>query len=82
MNHRPSHAIGRCSGRVGTVVLTGMVAGVLMMAGCRTAAQAGRVHMRQEMDYVTVNISNSDGSVGRVQLRTPTGDELKPACGF
>ncbi len=53
-----------------------------MMAGCRAAVQTGRVHMRQEMDYVTVSISNSDGSVGRVQLRTPTGDELGPTCGF
>jgi len=123
-----------------------MAAGLLMSAGCRTAAQTGaavgvlagaglgqviggtagatilgaaiggaagymigneedkshtpteRVHMRQEMDYVTVDITNSNGSISRVRLRRqgigyigtrgefydhlPTEEELWPAYGF
>lgn len=134
------------TGRTGTVILMGTAAGLLMMAGCRTAAQTGaavgllagaglgqaiggntgatvigaaiggaagymisneedksraqveRVHMRQEIDYVTVHITNSNGSISRVRLRRegigyvgtrgefydhlPTGDELRPVYGF
>lgn len=79
MSPKPSHAIGRCSGRAGTVVLTGMAAGVLMMAGCRTATQTERVHMRQELDFVTVNITSSSDSISRVRL---VEDGLRSACGF
>jgi len=123
-----------------------MAAGLLLMTGCRTAAQTGaavgvlagaglgqviggnagatilgaaiggaagymigneedksharteRVHMRQEVDYATVNISNSNGSISLVRLRRegigyvgmrgeyydhlPTEDELRPVYGF
>jgi hypothetical protein len=61
-------------------------------------AEMERVHMRQEMDYVTVNITNSNGSISRVRLRgegigyvgargefydhLPTQDELRPVYGF
>jgi len=61
-------------------------------------ARTERVHMRQEMDYVTVNISNSNGSISRVRLRRegigyigtcgefydhlPTEEELRPVYGF
>jgi hypothetical protein len=54
--------------------------------------------MRQEMDFVTVNITNSNGSISRVRLRPegvgyvgtrgefydhlPTEDELRPMYGF
>ncbi len=79
MSHRSSHAIGRRSGRVGTVVLAGMVAGLLIIAGCRTAAQAERVHMRQELDFVTVNISNSSDSISRARL---IEGELRAVYGF
>jgi len=146
MSPKPSNAIGSHSNGAGTIVLAGMAAGLLMMAGCRSAAQTGavvgglagaglgqvigastgatilgaaiggvagymmgnekdkirvpteRVHMRQEMDYVTVNISNSNGSISLVRLRRqgigylgargeyydhlPTEDELRPVYGF
>ena len=143
MSLKPSNPIGPHSSRV---VLTGMAAGLLVMAGCRSAAQTGvavgvlagaglgqvigastgatilgaaiggaagymigneedksraptePVHMRQEMDYVTVNISNSNGSMSLVRLQRrgigyvgargeyydhlPSEDELRPVYGF
>lgn len=61
-------------------------------------ARAERVHIRNEMKYVTVNITNSNGSVSRVRLRRygvgyigtrgefysslPTEDQLRPVYGF
>jgi len=64
----------------------------------KSHARTERVHMRQEMDYVTVNISNSNGSISRVRLRRegigyvgtrgefydhlPTEEELRPVYGF
>lgn len=68
MSPEPRHPIGQHSGRAGILVLTGMAAGMLMMAGCRVGAQTERVHIRQEMDFVTVNISDSNGSIARVRL--------------
>jgi hypothetical protein len=134
------------TGRTGTVILMSSAAGLLMMTGCRTAAQtaatvgvlagvglgqmigghtgatilgaaiggaagymigneqdksraqAERVHIRQEMDFVTVSITNSNGSISRVRLQQeglgyvgargefydhlPTEDELRPVYGF
>jgi len=61
-------------------------------------ADMERIHMRQEMDYVTVNITNSNGSISRVRLwrdgvgylgtrgeyydHLPTQDELRLVYGF
>ena len=78
MSSKPSNAAksfsdagksGIATGRAGTVVLAGMAAGLLMLAGCQAVAQTERVHIRQEMDYATVDITDSDGSISRVRLR-------------
>jgi len=61
-------------------------------------AQAERTYFREEMKYVTVNITNSNGSISRVRLRKhgvgyvgtrgeyyptlPTEDQLRPVYGF
>jgi hypothetical protein len=61
-------------------------------------ARAERARIRSEMDYVTVNVRNSNGSISRVRLRRegigyvgtrgefydhlPTEDELRPVYGF
>lgn len=61
-------------------------------------AQAERYSIRDEMNYVAVNITNSNGSVSQVRLRRhgvgyvgtrgeyynrlPTEDELRPIYGF
>ena len=61
-------------------------------------AQAERYYTRQEMNTVTVNITNSNGSVSQVKLRKhgvgyvgtrgeyysslPTKDQLRPIYGF
>jgi len=61
-------------------------------------AEAQREHLRREMNYVTVNITNSNGSISQVRLRKqgvgyvgtrseyysklPTEDELRPVYGF
>jgi len=64
----------------------------------RQKAQAERAYMRQEMNAVAVNITNSNGSVSQVRLRRhgvgyvgtrgeyyhrlPTEDQLRPIYGF
>jgi len=64
----------------------------------RKKAQAERASLRNEMQYVTVNITNSNGSISQVRLRKqgvgyvgtrgefydhlPTEDELRPIYGF
>lgn len=61
-------------------------------------ARAERYRIREEMNYVTVNIRNSNGSISQVRLRKqgvgyvgtrgeyydhlPTEDELRPIYGF
>lgn len=61
-------------------------------------AQAQRDYLRQEMNYVTVNITNSNSSISQVRLRKqgvgyvgtrgefysqlPTEDALRPIYGF
>jgi hypothetical protein len=61
-------------------------------------ARVERARIRQEMDYATVDITNSNGSISRVRLRRkgtgyigargeyydrlPSGDELRPVYGF
>ena len=62
----------------------------------RAGAERARIH--QKMSYVTVNVTNSNGSVSRVRLRQegigyvgtrgefydhlPTNEELRPVYGF
>ena len=129
-----------------TIGLTVAVAGMMILAGCQTAAQTGaaigvlagagigqavggnteatvigaaiggaagymigneedkaqarweRRRIREEMNYVTVNVRNSNGSISRVRLRKegvgyvgtrgeyydhlPADDELRPVYGF
>lgn len=61
-------------------------------------AQAESAHIRDQMKYVTVNMTNSNGSISRVRLRKhgpgyvgtrgeyydrlPTEDQLRPIYGF
>jgi hypothetical protein len=61
-------------------------------------ARAERTRIRQEMDYVTVNVRNSNGSISQVRLRKegvgyvgtrgeyydrlPTEEQLRPVYGF
>jgi uncharacterized protein YcfJ len=61
-------------------------------------AQAERAHICEDMRYVTVHITNSNGSISRVRLRKygvgyvgtrgeyynrlPTEDQLRPVYGF
>ena len=61
-------------------------------------ARAERAYIRQETKYVTVNITNSNGSISRVRLRRhgvgyvgtrneyystlPTQEQLRPVYGF
>ncbi len=61
-------------------------------------ADAERHYVREEMNYVTVNMTNSNGSISRVRLRKhgvgylgtkgefygrlPTEDQLRPIYGF
>jgi hypothetical protein len=64
----------------------------------KQAARKERAHMREEVDYVTVNMTNSNGSISRVRLqkygvgyvgtrgeyypKLPTEDQLRPVYGF
>ncbi len=66
--------------------------------GDKNKARAERAYIREEMNYVTVNMTNSNGSVSQVRLRKqgvgyvgtrgeyynhlPTEDELRPIYGF
>lgn len=66
--------------------------------GDRKKARTERAQLREEMNYVTVNITNSNGSISQVRLRKhgvgyvgtrgefynhlPTEDELRPIYGF
>lgn len=61
-------------------------------------ARAERAYIREEMNYVTVNMRNSNGSISQVRLRKqgvgyvgtrgeyydslPTGEQLRPIYGF
>ena len=64
----------------------------------RKKTNAEMASIRQEMNYVTVNMTNSNGSISQVRLRKqgvgyvgtrgeyydhlPTGEELRPVYGF
>jgi len=64
----------------------------------KAQASRERAKIREETDYVTVNVTNSNGSISRVRLRKegigyvgtrgeyydrlPTEDQLRPVYGF
>jgi len=95
--------IGQIAGRdTGSTLIGAAVGGtagyMLGNEGDRKKAQAERAYLRDQTDYVTVNITNSNGSVSQVRLRKhgvgyvgtrgeyynhlPTEDDLRPIYGF
>jgi hypothetical protein len=66
--------------------------------GDKKKAQVERAYLREQTEYVTVNITNSNGSISQVRLRKqgvgyvgtrgeyyntlPTQDQLRPIYGF
>jgi uncharacterized protein YcfJ len=92
-------AIGHHTGATVVGAAVGGVAGYIIgNEDDKRQDRIERMQMRQEMDYVTVNITNSNGSFSRVRLRRegigyvgtrgefydhlPTEDELRPVYGF
>ena len=93
---------GAVGGTAGSAVIGGAVGGAAgYMIGNeedKEEARMERARMREETDYVTVSITNSNGSFCRVRLRRegngyvgtrgefydhlPTQDELRPIYGF
>ena len=82
-----------------TFLLMVLVAsGLLFINGCEDDAKAEREQIRQEINTVTVNITNSNGSVTQVKLvrqgigyigprgeyyeTMPTEQQLRPVYGF
>jgi hypothetical protein len=95
--------IGQLVGRSPESTLTGAAIGGAggYMIGNETdkrRARVERAHIREEMRYVAVNITNSNGSISQVRLRKqgvgyvgtrgeyyhrlPTEDQLRPVYGF
>lgn len=95
--------IGQLAGRDAESTLIGAAVGgtagyMLGNESERKKAQAERDYLRSEMDYVTVNVTNSNGSVSQVRLRKqgvgyvgtrgeyynnlPSEDQLRPVYGF
>ena len=95
--------IGQLAGRDAESTLIGAAVGgtagyMIGNESERQKAQAERAYMRQEMNTVAVNITNSNGSVSQVRLRRhgvgyvgtrgeyyhrlPTEDQLRPIYGF
>ncbi len=95
--------IGQIAGRDTESTLIGAAVGgaagyMLGSEGDKKKAQAERAYLREQTEYVTVNITNSNGSVSQVRLRKqgvgyvgtrseyynrlPTEDELRPVYGF
>jgi hypothetical protein len=72
--------------------------GLLFVEGCEDEARVEREIIRQEMNTVTVKITNSNGSISQVKLikqgvgyvgprgeyyeQLPTEDQLRPVYGF
>jgi hypothetical protein len=72
--------------------------GLLFVEGCEDQARAEREIIRQEMNTVTVKVTNSNGSISQVKLikqgvgyvgprgeyyeQLPTEDQLRPVYGF
>lgn len=95
--------IGQLAGRDTKSTLIGAAIGGAVGYGVgsesdKKKAAAERAALRQEINTVTVNITNSNGSISQVRLtrqgvgyvgprgeyydHLPTGDELKPIYGF
>ncbi len=95
--------IGQIAGRNTESTLIGAAVGgtagyMLGNEGDRKKAQAERAYLCEQTDYITVNITNSNGSISQVRLRKhgvgyvgtrgeyynhlPTEDELRPIYGF
>ncbi len=95
--------IGQLAGRdtESTLIGAAIGGGAGYMIGSESdkkKAAAERAALRQEINTVTVNITNSNGSISQVRLsrqgvgyvgprgeyydHLPTGDELKPIYGF
>ena len=95
--------IGQLAGRdtESTLIGAAVGGGAGYMIGSeqdKKKAAAERAALRQEINTVTVNITNSNGSISQVRLsrqgvgyvgprgeyydHLPTGDELKPIYGF
>lgn len=95
--------IGQLVGRSPESTLTGAAIGGAggYMLGNETDKKRARIereHIREEMRYVAVNITNSNGSISQVRLRKqgvgyvgtrgeyyhqlPTEDQLRPVYGF
>ena len=83
-----------------TLVLMAVVFGfsLLFVNGCEDNAQAERDSLRQEINTVTVNVTNSNGSIipakltrqgpgyvgpsGEYYDKLPTEEQLRPVYGF
>jgi uncharacterized protein YcfJ len=95
--------VGQIAGRNTESTLIGAAVGgtagyILGNEGDKKKSQAERAYLRQQTDYVAVNITNSNGSVSQVRLRKqgvgyvgtrgeyynhlPTEDQLRPVYGF
>jgi len=95
--------IGQIAGRNTESTLIGAAVGgaagyMLGNESERKKARAETAYLREQTDYVAVNITNSNGSVSQVRLRKqgvgyvgtrgeyynrlPTEDELRPVYGF
>jgi hypothetical protein len=95
--------IGQLAGRSTEATLIGAAigGGAGYMVGNeadKKQARAERAYLREEMSYVTVNMTNSNGSISQVRLRKygvgyvgtrgeyydhlPGGNELRPVYGF
>ena len=95
--------IGQIAGRDTESTLIGAAVGgaagyMLGNEGDKKKAQVERAYLREQTEYVTVNITNSNGSISQVRLRKqgvgyvgtrgeyyntlPTQDQLRPIYGF
>jgi len=95
--------VGQIAGRNTESTLIGAAVGgtagyMLGNESDRKKAQVERAYLREQTDYVTINITNSNSSVSQVRLRKqgvgyvgtrgeyynhlPTEDELRPVYGF
>ena len=95
--------IGQIAGRDTESTLIGAAVGgaagyMLGNEGDKKKAQVERAYLREQTEYVTVNITNSNGSISQVRLRKqgvgyvgtrgeyynrlPTQNELRPIYGF
>ena len=95
--------IGQLAGRSTEATLIGAAVGggagyIVGNEADKKKARAERAYIAEEMNYVTVNMTNSNGSISQVRLRKhgvgyvgtrgeyydrlPTGEQLRPIYGF